>query len=1046
MRKLLVLLTIFLLTSGMLLAQKTISGKVTDEKGSPISNASVVVKGSSNGGFTNEEGSFRIEIPGTARVLVFSAVGYVQKEVAIDNKSNFDVVLAIADQNLEEVVVVGYSTQKRTEFTGSAATVKGDVVANRPIQSFGQGLTGQASGVNIIQSNGLLNNPPVIRVRGLSSISLSSFPLVVVDGIPISTNDVSANASANNPLADINPADIESIDILKDAASTSIYGSRGAAGVLLITTKRGKSGKVKVNYDGWVGNNRAARLPDVLNASQFVAHKNKAIDNAFEVNPAFTGAPRNAFVLMNDPNGNVVDVDFFDLVYRNALSHSHNLSVSGGNDKTTYYFSASYTDQDGFLEANNFSRRSGRFNISNQTTRWLKLFSNISYSNTINNAPNSGSYVGGAFATSGLGRIAMSQAPNVPVYTASGDYSTEANAIGRGANLISMQWSNPQTLIDLDKNRSETNRLFANIGAEIALFKGLSFKSSYTWDLRLTDNQRYWNPRQGDGYASSGNAYNNTNRSDNWVWTNTLQYKTSILNQHNINVLVGTDAQNTYVTDWGGNRTTLADPFFTQFQGVFLVNDAAGNGISEQSLQAYLASLSYNFSEKYYFAANIRRDGNSALAEGKKWGIFGGVSAGWAISNENFFKNSGLGRSIQNLRLKASWGKVGNGGLGNYYGAYDLYSASVYGTAPSVFYSQSGNKDLQWETSKQTNIGLDLGILNNRLNLEVNWFNKDIDNLILAVPQAPSRGVPGNSVLRNVGSMYNKGWEFSVNGRVIDKGDFRWNANINFATVKNKVTSLVDNNSQILGYTSSLELTSITKVGYAAANIYGVRTAGVNPANGRRIFIDNQGRQVQYQHLGGANAWTLLDGTPVSSGVVTSAAVPLGNTQPTWYGGFNNTLTYKQFDAGINFTFSGGNYIYNGTRAGLLDQRVWNNSVDILDAWSTTKTDAKIPRPIYGDNISNGSAFLISENVEKADFLRLNLLTLGYTLPTRVLGNSGISSVRVYVQGNNLMLLTNYSGVDPEISTNGNSNTTSGIERNSIPQGRGFTFGVNVGF
>lgn len=1034
------------LTSGAIWAQKTISGKVTDDKGGPIANVSVLVKGTSTGTTTNEEGTFRIEVPSDGRVLVFSIVGYTSKEVNIGNQSVINTSLVSTDQNLEEVVVVGYTTQKRTEFTGSASTVKGETVANRPIQSFGQGLTGQASGVNIIQPNGLLNNPPVIRVRGLSSISLSSFPLVVVDGIPISTSDVSANASANNPLADINPADIETIDILKDAASTSIYGSRAAAGVLLITTKRGKAGRVKVNYDGWVGNNKAVRLPEVLNAQQFVTHKNRAIDNAFETNPAFTGAPRNAFVLMNDANGNVVDMDWADIVYRNAFSHSHNLSVNGGNDKTTYYFSASFTDQDGFLRKNNFSRRSGRFNITNQTTSWLKLFSNISYANTINNAPNSGSYVGGAFATSGLGRIAMSQAPNVPIYNATGQYSTEANAIGRGANLISLQWSNPQTLIDLDKNRSETNRLFANIGAEVGLLKGLSFRTSYTWDLRLTDNQRYWNPIQGDGFASAGTAYNNTNRSDNWVWTNLLQYKTTFAQNHNLNILVGTDAQNTRITDWGGNRTTLADPYFTQFQGVFLVNDAAGNGISEQALEAYLASLTYNFSEKYYFAANIRRDGNSALADGKKWGTFGGASAGWHISNEGFFKNSSLGNFISNLRLKGSWGKVGNGGLGNFYGAYSLYSASVYGTAPSVFYSQSGNDNLQWETSKQTNIGLDVGVLNNRLNLEVNWFNKDIDNLILGVPQAPSRGVPGNSVLRNVGSMFNKGWEFALNGRIVDKGDFKWNANVNFATIKNKVTSLVDDNSPILGYTSSLELTSITRVGYAAANIYGVKTAGVNPANGRRIFIDNQGRQVQYQHLGGADAWTLLDGTRVSGGVVTSATMPLGNTQPTWYGGFNNSLTYKQFDATVNFTFSGGNYIYNGTRAGLLDQRVWNNSTDILEAWSTTKTNATIPRPVYGDNVSNGSAFLISENIEKGDFFRLNLATIGYTLPSMVLGNTGISSVRVYIQGNNLMLLTKYTGVDPEISTNGNSNISSGIERNSIPQGRGFTIGVNVGF
>lgn len=395
--------------------------------------------------------------------------------------------------------------------------------------------------------------------------------------------------------------------------------------------------------------------------------------------------------------------------------------------------------------------------------------------------------------------------------------------------------------------------------------------------------------------------------------------------------------------------------------------------------------------------------------------------------------------------MKASWGKVGNGNVPNAYGSYSTFGSGLYGAVPTLAFDQAGNKDLKWETSTQTNIGLDLSFLNDRITVEANYYYKDIDNLILNVPQAPSKGIPGNSILANVGSMYNKGVELAVTATPINRGGFTWTTNLNFATNENMVTSLVDENTPILTATSGLEVTSITKVGYSAAQIYGVKTAGVNPANGRRIFLTRDGTQVQYLHLGGANAWTFVaDGKPTVS--PSSQQQILGNTLPTWYGGFNNTFKYKGFDLVLNFTYSGGNYIYNGSKAGLRDQRVWNNSVDVLNSWKKEGDITEIPRAVYGDNVSNGSSFLIDANLEKGDFLRLQTATLGYKLPSNVFGKSGISGARIYVQSNNLFLLTKYTGVDPEISSNGDSNLASGIERNSIPQGRTFTVGFNLNF
>ncbi len=1048
MKKLVLSWVLMMAVVSTLFAQtRQVTGKVTSsEDGSGLPGVSVSAKGSSKGTTTAADGSYKISVSDGAS-LVFSFVGFSSQSVAVGTRGVIDVQLQVDNTQLSEVVVVGYGTRKRQEFTGAASSVKAASIAERPVQSFSQGLTGQAAGVNITQPNGLLNNPPVIRVRGLSSLSLSSFPLVVIDGIPISTDNVSANSTTNNPLADINPSDIESIDILKDAASAAIYGSRAGAGVLLITTKRGKSGKAKVSIESWAGVSQAVRLPDVLNAEQYMLHKNGAIANALALNPnAVAASQRNAlnqsFLPSYNADGSLIDTDWYKEVYQTSFSQNHNLSINGGNEKTSYYFSAGYSDQDGFLKSNSFQRRSGRFNMDHQATKWLKLTANFNYSNTFNKAPMSGSNAGGAFNTSGLGRIAVAQVPNLPARLPDGSYNLENNTIGRLNNLLPAQFPNPAVVRDLDKITSENTRLIANLGAEFRLAEGLTAKTSYSWDRRNTENIRFFNPFNGDGWSVSGDAYNNTARSDNWNLINTVQYNKIFAEKHNISIVAGSDVQKTRVLNWGAQRQGLADFFFTDFQGNYGTNLAAGNGISQVAYEAYFTSFSYNYANKYFFSANVRRDGNSALSSENRWGDFGGASLGWTVSEEKFFKSMNLGNKISNLRLKASYGKVGNGNVPNAYGSYSTFASSLYGAAPTLAFNQAGNKDLKWETSTQTNIGLDVSFLNDRVQVEANYYYKDIDNLILNVPQSPSKGIPGNSILANVGSMYNKGYELAVTATPIDKNGFVWTTNVNFATNENMVTSLVDANTPILTATSGLETTSITKVGYSAAQIYGVKTAGVNPENGRRIFVTRDGTKVQYLHLGGANAWTTLDGKPTVS--PSNQQQVLGNTLPTFYGGFNNTFRYKGFDLGMNFTFSGGNYIYNGSQAGLRDQRVWNNSVDVLNSWKTPGQITEIPRAIYGDNISNGSAFLNDSNVQKGDFLRLQTATLGYKIPTN-LSSMGISSIRVYAQGTNLLLFTPYLGVDPEISSNGDSNLASGIERNSIPQGRAFTFGINIG-
>lgn len=1050
-KRLLLLVANFLFCFALFAQNRTVTGIVASkEDGLPLPGVSVKVKGSNVGVSTGPNGRFSLTVPTGTISLEFSSIGYSTQTVAIGEQQTVNVLLESSSKALTEVVVTGYGTIAKKDFTGSASRVTGDAIKDKPVQSFGQGLTGQAAGVNIVQPNGLLNNPPVIRVRGVSSISLNSFPLVIVDGIPFPTGDVSTNSSANNPLGDINPADIESIDILKDAASTAIYGSRAAAGVLVITTKKGKAGSSKITYDNWIGSVKATRLPELLNAQQYMDVKNTAVTNALQVNPASIGPLQHvggkSFFPNYNPDGSMVDTRWYDEVYRTAYSQNHNLNLSGGSEKTSYFLSGGLSNQKGFLKANGFKRYTGRANLTHKATDWLNLNLNMAFTNSDNNSPNSGSVPGGAFNSSGLGRIAFALSPNLAVRNANGTYNYTLNSVGSGNNLIGTSWSHPSVLIEHDRNISETTRFLTNLGAEVKIIDGLSLKSTYSWDKSYTENIRYWNPFQGDGYSAGGNAFNSLIRRNSWNWITTLQYNKTF-GDHHFNAQVGSDFQNTRTLSWGALRTGLLDPnFFDNYQGTFANIVAAGNGISQIAFESYIANASYNYKGRYYLSGNFRRDGNSGLAFKNRWGNFGGASVAWEIAQEDFFKNSTLGSKVSSLRLRASYGTVGNGNVGPY-NEFTTFGSGLYGASALAWaFNQAGNNVLSWEVTKQTDIGLSASLFSSRLTLEVDYFNKHVDNLILGVPQAASKGIPGNSILLNVGSMYNRGFEFALSGSPIKTNRFSWNANLNFTSIKNKVQRLASGIPNIIGSTGGLESASITEAGKSVSGIYAVRTNGVNPANGRRIFLDANGREVQYLHHAGTTAWTYVDNGAIAPAITAAKdAVYAGNTMPTWYGGFNNTLTYGNFDLAFNFTFTGGNYIYNGSRAGLLDQRFWNNSTEVLDAWTTPGQVTKIPKVIYGDNISNGSSFPITDNVEKGDFLRLQTATLGYKLPTAVFGRTGIKSLRVYGQVTNAFIITGYTGVDPEISTNGNSNLAAGIERNSIPQGRSFTFGLSLG-
>lgn len=1060
MKKLILLL--FMVGSALLCfsQSRVITGRITDETGNALPGVTVIQRGTTNSTTTNEEGNFSLQLGRGSDVLVISYVGRATQEINVANRTTADVVLRADDRSLQEVVVVGYGTQRRSEITGNVASIAGSKLRDQPIQSFEQGLSGRAAGVNISIPNGVLGNAPVIRVRGINSISLSSFPLVVIDGVPSFTGDVGSGSSANNLLGDINPADIESIEILKDASAAAIYGSRASAGVLLITTKKGRQGRTRVNYEGWAGWTKPYNLIEVLNAQEFTDLKNEGLTNA--------GTPPNnarGFYTMNDANGNLIDTRWYDYIYRSGFAHNHSISVSGANEKTNYYFSTGFTDQEGMFRNNDYKRMSGRFTLDHRVTNALTFGGTFNYTNTVSNGLNTGS-TGAAFNTSGGARLAFVLAPNVSPYNADGSYNINraTNSIGQGANLSALSFTNPVMLLDLNKFTSTNDRILTNVYGQLNVLNGLTFKTLYGIDIVNVLNEDFQNPLHGDGTQFNGNAVNQNIRPRRWNWQNTLTYDTRLFENHGLNLLVGAEQQYTRTNTWGAARRNVSDPFFNEYQGGFteVALPAGINSLTENFLQSYFGRINYDFKRKYFLSANLRRDGYSAFAN--KWGTFYGASVGYAVSEEEFWQNSGLANVASSFRLRGSYGIVGNfSGISNY--AYQsLYGAGLYGSAATIFFNQAGNPDLTWEKSKKLDVGFIAGLFNERVNVEVTYYKNDITDLILNDPQAPSRGIPNiingvvtnNIVPANVGSMVNKGFEFSIGGRVLANRDFSWSSNFNITTVNNRVTALANNNSDILVATGGLELPSIVRVGESIGSFYAVRTDGINPDNGRRVFVLKDGTRVQYDHSAAtANRWTRVDNGAVSRAASQAAdAVVIGPAIPKYFGGFDNTFRYQGFDLNILLYFSGGNYIYNGSKAGLHDNRHWNNAKDALDRWQKAGDNATWPRVVFGDNVSNGSSMVISNNVEKGDFIKARNLSIGYTLPASVIGRANLSSVRFYVAAFNVFTITKYSGFDPEIQSNNGASTASeqvvnaapSVDRNAASQARTINVGLNIGF
>lgn len=1046
MKKILLMSLVLMVTlfQTVLAQSRTVSGRVADQKtGEGLPGVTVLLKGTTNGVSTNSDGAFSLSVPAQGGTLVFSSVGYITQERAIGNESQINIGLAIDNKQLSEVVVTGYGVQDVKDITGSVAEVKSSVISSQPLPSFDQTLTGRVAGVQVTSTGGTLADGTTMRIRGANTISGNAQPLVVIDGVPTSqsTNVNSfngGNGTRYNPLADVNPNDIETVTVLKDASASAIYGSRAANGVIIITTKRGKAGQSKIGFETWVGYNQPTKYLPLLNGDQFIAIQNEKALNRF-------GASSPNAVIAADIAGNPARTDWLKVIFQNGFSQNYVGNISGGSDKATFYASIGYTDQNGILVANRLRRGSARANVDLTPKSWLRAGISANISKTLNNGVLTDRYLAGATVAG------YNAPPNVPVYNADGSFNLGADGLlGNGANNVTYRannFYNPLASLKLQRNDNTTQRVLGSAYLEVEPLKGLKLRTQYGIDYLQNFEDQYSSPLvAGLGRLATTNFPNgeqglvqdnlfNRNISN---WTNIASYDHTFGENHSVSVSGGTEYYLTQETSLYTGAGNFADTKFTQIlDGLYSGTSYTGGSAQNLGFQSYFARANYSFANKYYAQFAFRADASSAFGADNRRGYFPAGSIGWRISEEDFMKNLNSSGHLNDLKLRGSYGVVGNSAGLPYYASLTLIGGGQYADVNGYSVTQVGNPGLKWERSRKFDAGLDLSMFNNRIGLVFDYFRTNIDDLILAAPVPYTTGIPGGTVNRNIGSMYNQGVELSINTvNVRLENGFTWSSSFNFTNIKNRVTSLVDGNEIIDGVQRAA-------VDHTIGEYKLVRWNGVDAANGRAKFLALDGTEKEYDYP--SKKWYVTATGAETTAVTGSDAVYTGKTgYPTLFGGFDNTFSFKGIELGIFLQYSTGNYIYNSTRAGLMTNSFNNNLTEILDRWTTPGQVTNVPKLFLQDAVSTQAS---TRWLEKGNFLRGRQISLAYNLPTSLVNNFGMSGLRIYAQVLNAFVLTGYSGSDPEVNSNRNiSNIAYGTDSRSVPQSRSYTLGLNVSF
>lgn len=996
------LLFCFSLTISQLTAQShTVKGKVTDDKGAPVPNASVLVKGTTIGTATGSDGTFALSVPASAKILVFSSVGFNSQEFAIGSKTAFNVSLQASTQNLEEVVVVGYGTQKKTDLTASIAKIGGDKVANVPLSSVDQALQGKVAGLQSVTFSGQPGANQQVRIRGISSYSASAQPLYVIDGVQINSGDLSRLSTTSNVLANINPDDIESISVLKDAAATAIYGSRGSNGVILINTKRGKAGKTQFAFSAEGGTNSLGNIPDAakpLNSSQWLTLFKEGIINA-----GYNQATADA-TAANYGDGSV-DTKWLDVVTRKGTQQQYNLSASGGDEKTKFFISGGYFKQEAATIGADLSRFSSTINIDHIASRKLTLSLSLKPTVTTEHAPLSN---GSQFGNPILDVFFLRPTQNP--YNADGTLN-----ITRTTKDFSSIY-NPLYIANNDQHNYSTFSGIADGQIKYSILDNLKFTSKMGMQYSSLEEYQYNNPYHGDGVAANGRGYAYYTRYFLYDWTNQLDYHFNVTKDKSLSA----DARVGYesISSKGYFISSAAQNFppgLTTSTVGATVTDGRATG-SDYTFASVYSTLSFNYNGKYILSGNFRRDGSSRFSTNNKYGNFPAVSVGWNVNKEEFFSKI---KFVSDLKIRASYGTTGNAEIGNYpWQTLEIYGGTGnYNNQPGGVFSSLGNPGgLSWEKTNQTDIGFDASFLKNRLSVTFDYYNKKTTALLFSIPLSQATGFATETT--NLGGLTNKGLELTINGTPLRSKDFSWDLNFNITNNKNTVDAIPAGQPQI-PYGTGL----ILKPGYDIQSFYLRQWAGVDPATGSPLWY--------------------VDGTKSATTTNYNAAarVLANSASPKYYGGFSNTFTYKFLSLSADLYYNYGNYVYDAWAFYLTDQvsPSYGKYSMNLQRWQKAGDITNVPKAVYGS--ANFSANGSTRFLYKGDYIRLRNVTLSYVMPSSLLKKLNLISFRVYARGTNLWTKTydNNLTIDPEVGIAGSSNL-------NIFYNKSVTFGINVGF
>ncbi|TPG67407.1 SusC/RagA family TonB-linked outer membrane protein [Hymenobacter nivis] len=1067
------LVLMFALFHQVMAQTRTISGRVVDQtNGGGLPGVTVLLKGTTTGVSTNADGGFSLGVPATGGTLVFSSVGFITQEQPIGSSNVVAVTMATDMKQLNEVVVTGYGQQaNRRDIIGAVTQVNSADFKDQPVIGVDQALQGRAAGVQVSQASGTPGSGISVRVRGAASIGASNEPLYVVDGLPIvsgNTSQLGAGNQQTNGLNDLNPNDIESIEVLKDAAAAAIYGSRASNGVVLITTKRGKSGKARVDLDYYTGGQAVWKRPNIINGQQQTQLFLDAAANRYPANaagnypttfgpaaspyvfrsnadlaayiygPGDVGAPVNGIVSYVTPTGNTIrplsqfqdpttapTTNWSDQVLRTAPISNYGLTFSGGSDVSRYRLSVNYFDQQGTIIGSGYGRGSARLTLDNKLSDKIRLGTSIGLSQSVNNRVNNDNSIYGVLTTARL------YASDLPIYNADGTYYKVGSL------------ENPVAAAKEPFIKSTNSRLIASQFADFELIKNLRYRATFGIDYTYGRDDRFYSTLTNPGAAVRGDATAATVQDLNYNHISSLNYSKVFATDHSLSALAVVEFQRdsysdifTEVTGFPSNAIRQLSAGATKTQAT---SSATGN-----ALFSLLAKVDYSYKGRYLIGATVRRDRSSRFGADNQVGYFPAVSVGWRVIEENFLKDQ---TALSELKLRGSFGETGNQPTANF-GSRGLISPGANyldqgGLAPS----QLANPNLKWERTRQTDIGLDFGFLQNRLYVSADVYLRKTSDLLLNALLPSDTGYQTYSA--NVGNIENRGLEFAlttINLRNEGTG-FNWETNFNISFNRNKVTKLSDPSptGTPQGFASRLALDQPLGAfyGYRVDHIFQTQEeinaldAAAKTATGvasatYQSTLTRPG-DIKFKDLNGDGRVTAADQEII------------GSAQPKFYGGITNTIRFMNFDLSALFQYNVGNKIYNSAASNTQGMsQAYGQDAAVLNRWTPTNTDTNIPRAVYGDpntNTRNSDRFL-----ENGSYGRFKTVTLGYTLPLAMASRAHLRTVRIYAQAQNLVTFTKYSGLDPEVSTFSSSSTSIGTDFFTYPQARTITGGVTLGF